>query len=299
MNKRDEQKCIERELVLDIDLNDYNDVRKRICECKESNVCTICWILITAGVQVLDHLIRDDFGYNDLLWVFSGRRGVHCWIRDPGARVLSDEARSAFASYLSIRSKDGDTVDVSVPLAPSLETAFKILEPLFVKYFVIKRDLFASAENVTDLLSIGNTRLSMKELGTKSEDRWNKFVNQVKTASCKSDKTSWLMKYVYQIVFQFMYPRLDVNVSTHMNHMLKAPFCVHPKTERICVPFDPHATNGIHDLWKVPTLDSVIREYETLSKTPSLDRFISLMTPVAACKNEQTLDIEMLLEHRK
>jgi DNA primase catalytic subunit len=36
------------------------------------------------------------------MWVYSGRRGVHCWISDLRARALSKEGREAIASYISV-----------------------------------------------------------------------------------------------------------------------------------------------------------------------------------------------------
>ena len=32
------------------------------------------------------------------------------------------------------------------------------------------------------------------------------------------------------LVLTYLYPRIDVNVSTGINHLLKSPWCVHPKT---------------------------------------------------------------------
>lgn len=64
---------------------------------------------------------------------------------------------------------------------------------------------------------------------------------------------------IEEIKLQYSYPRLDINVSKGLNHLLKSPFCVHPKTGKICIPFNASAVDKF-DPDKVPTIMTLIEE---------------------------------------
>lgn len=68
------------------------------------------------------------------------------------------------------------------------------------------------------------------------------------------------------LVLSYLYPRLDANVSTGINHLLKSPFCVHPKTGNICVPFDSSNVENFK-LSEVPTLTKVINELGSMPRS--------------------------------
>lgn len=66
---------VSRELVFDIDLTDY----QRPC-CQEKKVCEQCYERIKCAVKILDYSLKNEFGFKNYGFVFSGRRGVHCWV---------------------------------------------------------------------------------------------------------------------------------------------------------------------------------------------------------------------------
>eukprot|EP00667_Euglena_gracilis_P025260 EG_transcript_29557 len=118
----------EKELVFDIDISDYDDVR--VC-CQDKGICNKCWPLMACAAHILDHLLREDFGYQNLMFVFSGRRGMHCWTCDRAARQLSDEERAAVVSYINVY-EGGEAQRLNVEfqlkkggLHPSLEAVYQ------------------------------------------------------------------------------------------------------------------------------------------------------------------------------
>lgn len=91
------KKFLERELVVDIDLNDYGDLRNAVCNCQNQKMCCDkCWEVFIArtAIPVIRYLFQDFFGFKEVTWVYSGRRGIHVHVQDPRAmRMTADERR--------------------------------------------------------------------------------------------------------------------------------------------------------------------------------------------------------------
>lgn len=123
-------------MVLDIDMTDYDDVRT--C-CEGAKVCEKCWCYLATAIEILDEALREDFGMNNLFWVFSGRRGVHCWISDEEARTMSNEMRSSVTDYFYLQAGNelsGARIKLGNQIHPSLQRAIKMIKTKFEKVVI-------------------------------------------------------------------------------------------------------------------------------------------------------------------
>jgi DNA primase small subunit len=281
----------ERELVFDIDMDEYDDVRT--C-CKGAQVCQRCWTFIAAAVRCINETLRKDFGFKHIMFVFSGRRGVHCWVCDESARKMPNEQRSALAEYMQlIAGPKGTGMRSTASLKrrgmqqyPLIRRSVDICQEYFEKPVIgilegqslFKCDKDASeasletsnpnllkvVKSLPDDSSIRQDLPSFFRLASKDpKSAWKRVVDDITVAKNKR-KTPPVG--IEDIVLEFTYPRLDINVSKQMNHLLKAPFCVHPKTGRVCVPILDPEHPELFEPNKAPLLADVVKGEKDIDK---------------------------------
>ncbi|KAF4663528.1 hypothetical protein FOL47_005703 [Perkinsus chesapeaki] len=311
----------QRELVFDIDMDDYDEVRR--C-CSGSNVCKLCWTFIACAVKILDKALREDFGFKHIMFVFSGRRGVHCWVCDESARKLSNDQRSAVAEYLQLLNGGrckyirSSTQQRHPHVRRAVEVCHKYLEmpgcgllegqqllgaPPKEEDKELLQKIVNAAIPASDPVGRAEAKSFLSSKRTSLEVVWA-WVDEAgrdsppdtSPISRQLGVSGWMLSRFVVDVWQWLsgrassvamdeislelaYPRLDINVSKQMNHLLKAPFCIHPKTGRVCVPlidvnkpesFDPLSVPTVADLY-----EELAAQKENAEKHTSLSRYLS------------------------
>ena len=97
--------------------------------------------------------------------------------------------------------------------------------------------------------------------GKTSVEKWKIF--QVHLGKYSNKKVKLSPNLIDEIMFQYTYPRLDIEVTKGLNHLLKSPFCIHPKTGRVCVPINLDKLDSF-DPDKVPTITELCSQLETI-----------------------------------
>lgn len=270
----------EKELIFDIDMTDYDEVRT--C-CKDTKMCNKCWKYMIIAYRILNESLVEDFGFKSIMWVFSGRRGIHCWVGDSRARKLTNEGRSSIANFLkwkTINKTTGVTHLIRDPLHPSVDRAYKIIRQNFKEYALEGQDIL-NVNGINDMFmlivkayfgSMPNSDVLKADIqkvlfnrNLQSTQKWeevNQIMVQYEQRTIKNKNMKFMSKREHclmEVMMYIMYPRLDINVTKHINHLLKSPFCVHPKTGMISVPLSEDDIINF-DINSIPTLEDSVSD---------------------------------------
>lgn len=270
-------KPIMKELVFDIDMTDYDSIRT--C-CSKAKICNKCWQFIVMAIKVIDTALREDFGFQHILWVYSGRRGAHAWISDKRAREMDDGKRKAVANYLEVLrgNEHGKRMSLRRPLHPHVERSLKLLTPYFQNDVLADQDPWESSTQAEKLINLlpdqkltdALQRKWESSAGRSSNQKWSDIDSLAESGSLSSLSTRQLVEVKQEIRLEYTYPRLDAEVSKKLNHLLKSPFVVHPGTGRVCVPIDVRRVEDFDPL-SVPTVTELLDEIDQWDRKQDAD----------------------------
>lgn len=305
---------LEKELVFDIDMDDYDTFRT--C-CSGAQVCYKCWRFISLAMEIINVALKEDFGYNDFVWVFSGRRGAHCWVSDKRARALNDIQRRNVLDYLNVvRDRNYDKpLSLKRPYHPHLSRSLQILKGHFVDIILEEQDPWRDDQHAIKTLLPAFTEKpvieALRKYWTENPNRSSKAKwGDIDTIASNLNITNKRQKEIMNnrlreakedLVLTTLYPKLDVEVTKQTIHLLKAPFCIHPATGNVCVPIVDNFTPE-----KAPKLIVLQNEMEksnnNVSETslqPFLDYFQSYVSQLlkhelGSVKREREEDVKSL-----
>lgn len=242
-----------KELVFDIDVHDFD----RFCNCvneKKKTLCPCCWLHIEGAYFILNFMLTRLFGYKQesLLYVFSGGKGIHCFVNDHKAMSLSEEQRLFMYDMMHIGNgaqNNEDSADQALSTwihkfaTPELN---KSLEKLFVTQVIQHRNLFVES---TAFRQWVETKLRHYYPATHSNltktDAWQQGVaskssviwDLLKMFEIYDYHAKTMVKPSLFIIYRLYYPIIDKE-PLKMSHTIKMPFSIHIKTKNIAVPVD-------------------------------------------------------------
>ena len=271
----------EKEIVFDIDMTDYDDIRT--C-CQEAKLCNKCWKYMIVAYKILDMILKEDFGFQHILYAFSGRRGIHAWLCDERARKLKDDGRIAIANYIKYKLanvKMDISPELKEPLHPMYERAIKVCDEYFkdvldeqnllnnekgqnllkglIKAYFVKD---YNEAKIQDILDDPEVKKSSQKL---------KFIEEILSKIPKTEVTIGLC--INDFKLNILYPRLDINVSTHINHLLKSPFCIHPKTGLVAVPLSEEDILNFK-MDDIPRLDQLVNDFKNGKNNENFNKYV-------------------------
>lgn len=264
-----------KELVFDIDIHDYD----RFCNCHGGkSLCSICWLHLEGSYYILNFILTMLFGYAqaNLLYVYSGKKGFHCFVNDSRAMALTASQRLFLCQTISIKSGGHPANEAPEDFRAELSTSVSYQADRhlmqWMKLYESERreaSLDDTLDNLFTSMVLGGTRNLLKESAAFRD--WIMRKARIHYPSCQerirlqwqealrdpqcTSVTLWQILVKYDaygmlsvskqplvpfsqfIKYRLYYPMIDGGPLL-MDHTIKLPFAIHPGTKNIALPVD-------------------------------------------------------------
>lgn len=272
-----------KELVFDLDVHDFD----RFCDCatrKLKTLCGHCWLHIEGAYFIMRFILTHLFGYAEanILTVFSGGKGIHCFVNDARAMRLTQEQR--FFMYDTIRVESGKnhtnevvadtalcvwiTKYATPELTQTLESLFRSLvltaRNLFVTCGAFRRwvaDKLALHYPVTHTLLLKSRE--WRDTATNSSLVWSALQTLEIYEFNKTIRASLFL------VYRLFYPIVDKG-PLDMSHSIKLPFSIHTTTRNIALPIDHSFMESRDKEAQIVTLEALYMAHAMRRDLPPL-----------------------------
>ena len=196
----DDREPFQPTLVFDVDIKD--SLIPRPCCGVTGAACGTCWPIASFAQRAICAFAQAmDLGTP--VCFFSGCKGIHVWLLG-ATRLYKSEAREGLIAYLSSVVTDGSTKPGDSYTIPDREAG---TTPNFVQ-------------------SALGSELERRQLATFVCDTMGLRTQFERHAHCHGRDSA---------ITHVLWPRIDVQVTRDPSHKIKAPFCVHARTSRVCV----------------------------------------------------------------
>jgi predicted DNA primase small subunit len=227
-----------RELVFDLDLTDF----VRFCECgKQSKACSTCWLHIEGAALFIRHILVDCLGIEDkhLLWVLSGKKGIHCIVNDARFMRMSSIQLANLHTFMSRQA--WNEMDICLFIKTTSLTLMQHLREFFRQQCVMKRDLMRTEKFKTFILKKIKTSQIYRSVYNALETAWAKLdatsLSQWEALENLEKNKGFVVLLTDFIIVSIYYPVIDKGpMGVNKSHLFKAPFSIHVSTKKIALP---------------------------------------------------------------
>lgn len=253
-----------RELILDIDLTDYNKAknpRQYFCHCQDS-MCSQCWLFVEIAAPIFQAICTKQRHLGPMLSVFSGGKGCHFWWGSSQVHALLPVQRNELYDTMNNPPKTMDKNNETIRIMYQTWEERGIVHRALLGEMVLDDNPLANLFKDT-LPPLVKMMFSWPTMGKGDMDPANLSLKRWRFYLKQMGKDNFPI--VLQTICQLVWPRIDQKVLKEPGKIIKAPFTIHKSTKKPSFPL-----RNVNDCIpeKMPTIDDLYANIHSSMYTP-------------------------------